>query len=308
MYLSIALRSLAGACGVFDTAMEKIPPDIPSLHGGISKGGSLDSVRDWPTQRSLSSCSSSSLSSSSDSDFSSFGSSSVSSSPIFRPHHGNSVGGSVGGAFAKVVYPHTPPQSDSALNNGVFASSPLDGPGLGGPDDSGAASPKKNFVPRDVHAFSVPAPQSDPSSISVQKALGNNGNFKTHSYNHHSLATPPLTPDDDVPSAMRSAGRFGDINNNDNSIAGGAVARTMNDSSAADFLLRLFPGSVRMALSYAKSVRISSSELSGATTTPSASGVEDTFAFEGIILDIPGQPRTLYIDGKGAENVKLRER
>ena len=75
------------------------------------------------------------------------------------------------------------------------------------------------------------------------------------------------------------------------------------DEAASDFLIRLFPGSVRVALPYAKSVRISSSQLS-----PEVQTSGDAFAFEGVVLDIPGKPRTLYIDGKGAENIKLRER
>lgn len=295
---TIALRSLAGVCGVFDTAMEKIPPDIPSRRG-IDRGGSLASVRDWP-MRSLSSCSSTSSSASSsasDSDFSS-----VSSSPVFRSNPGNRVGGSVGAlAAAKLVYPHTPPESDPALNHsnndGVFASS-------FGQSHSAFPIKSKENVPCDVPRASA---HDDLNAVQIQKAVDNNyngkTNFNSNSNAFHGLATPPLTPDDTSPMRSAVGMPFNNTNTNTVATAAGVHAAAANDSSAADMLLRLFPGSVRMALSYAKSVRISSSELAG----PSATALEDGFAFEGIILDIPGHPRTLYIDGKGAENVKLRE-
>lgn len=48
------------------------------------------------------------------------------------------------------------------------------------------------------------------------------------------------------------------------------------------------------ALAYAKNVSISSP---GLGTT-----------FEGIVLSLPGKPRTLYVDGKSAQSVNLRER
>jgi len=110
----------------------------------------------------------------------------------------------------------------------------------------------------------------------VSKDVGNGG-----------LDTPPLTPDTSPLSAL--------------SKSMSAPTQGVEDKAAHDFLLRLFPGSTRIAIPYAKSVRITSSELS------IASEDLDSFAFEGVVLDLPNRPRTLYIDGKDAENVKLRE-
>jgi len=58
-------------------------------------------------------------------------------------------------------------------------------------------------------------------------------------------------------------------------------------------LTTLFPRSGLTALPYAKSVAISSPEMGA--------------AFDGVVLEMPGKPKTLYVDGKGAEHVKLRE-
>jgi len=64
-------------------------------------------------------------------------------------------------------------------------------------------------------------------------------------------------------------------------------------SQTLDFLSGLFPSAALRALPYAKSVQISSSDMNA--------------VWEGVILSLPGQPKTLYVGGKGAENVKLRE-
>jgi len=64
-------------------------------------------------------------------------------------------------------------------------------------------------------------------------------------------------------------------------------------SQTLDFLSSLFPSAALRALPYAKSVQISSSDMNA--------------IWEGVILSLPGQPKTLYVGGKGAEKVKLRE-
>lgn len=86
------------------------------------------------------------------------------------------------------------------------------------------------------------------------------------------LATPPLTPDD------------GD---EDGSI------RTNQSSDALDFLLTLFPCHGLTALPFAKSVVISAPNMGA--------------AFDGVVLELPGKPKTLYVDGKSAQSVSLRE-
>lgn len=92
----------------------------------------------------------------------------------------------------------------------------------------------------------------------------------------HALATPPYTPEDDA-----SGGGLGSIS-------------AQQSSAALDFLTTLFPRSGLTALPYAKSVSI---------TSPALEAV-----WEGIVLDLPGSSKTLYVHGKGAEHVKLRER
>lgn len=62
---------------------------------------------------------------------------------------------------------------------------------------------------------------------------------------------------------------------------------------ALDFLMTLFPHQGLQALPYAKSVAISAPNMGT--------------AFEGVVLELPDNPKTLYVDGKSAESVSLRE-
>jgi hypothetical protein len=98
---------------------------------------------------------------------------------------------------------------------------------------------------------------------------------KTFRVPAHSLATPPYTPED------VGGGGLGSIS-------------AQQSSAALDFLTTLFPRSGLTALPHAKSVSI---------TSPALEAV-----WEGIVLDLPGGNKTLYVHGKGAEHVKLRER
>jgi hypothetical protein len=91
---------------------------------------------------------------------------------------------------------------------------------------------------------------------------------------YSTLSTPPLTPDN------------------------GSDYRKGNDSiiekDALDFLMTVFPHQGISVFPHAKSVSISAPNL----------GSE----FNGVVLDIPGSAKTLYVDGKSAESVSLRER
>ncbi|KAI0063652.1 hypothetical protein BV25DRAFT_1936070 [Artomyces pyxidatus] len=87
----------------------------------------------------------------------------------------------------------------------------------------------------------------------------------------HNLATPPLTPDD--------------------SFCDDKPVKQNGD--ALDLLTTLFPHDVMRALPFANRVTISSPEMGA--------------AFDGVVLDLPGKSRTLYVDGKSAEIVSLRE-
>ncbi|KAI0356236.1 hypothetical protein OH77DRAFT_1478325 [Trametes cingulata] len=87
------------------------------------------------------------------------------------------------------------------------------------------------------------------------------------------IATPPLTPDDAPEEGSGSLSALG--------------------AKQSAFLSALFPRNALSAAPYAKSVSIS---------TP---GVGTTF--EGVVLSLPGTPKTFYVDGKCAADVNLRE-
>jgi hypothetical protein len=78
----------------------------------------------------------------------------------------------------------------------------------------------------------------------------------------------------------------------DDDIASGNDRQECKD--ALDFLLTIFPRDGLDALPYAKSVAISAPNM-GAT-------------FDGVVLEMPGKPKALYVDGKAAQSVSLRER
>lgn len=87
----------------------------------------------------------------------------------------------------------------------------------------------------------------------------------------HGLATPPLTPDDSIDDFT--------VKSNDD---------------ALELLTTLSPDHALKVLPYAKSVSISSPEMGT--------------SFDGVVLELPGAPKTFYVDGKSAEVVNVRER
>lgn len=91
---------------------------------------------------------------------------------------------------------------------------------------------------------------------------------------YSTLSTPPLTPDNGS-----------DYHKGNDSI---------HEKDALDFLMTVFPHQGISVFPHAKSVFISAPNL----------GSE----FNGVVLDIPGSTKTLYVDGKSAESVSLRER
>lgn len=91
------------------------------------------------------------------------------------------------------------------------------------------------------------------------------------------LSTPPLTPDNDI-------SYFG------------SPSPSISDKypkDALDFLMTLFPHQGFHALPFAQSVAISAPNMGA--------------AFEGVVLELPGKQKTLYVDGKNAESVGVRE-
>ncbi|KAH9935580.1 ornithine decarboxylase antizyme-domain-containing protein [Fomitopsis serialis] len=90
------------------------------------------------------------------------------------------------------------------------------------------------------------------------------------------IATPPLTPDD--------------AEDGEGSVA--AISAKQRDA-ALEFLSTLFPRNALAAMPHANSVSISAPNL----------GAD----FDGVVLELPNRPKTLYVDGKSAATVNLRE-
>jgi len=95
---------------------------------------------------------------------------------------------------------------------------------------------------------------------------------------YRDLATPPLTPDDGIDDHGSAEGDF----------------NTKQSNDALDFLQTLFPRDGFKALPFSRSVSISGPDMGA--------------AFDGVVLELPDTPKTLYVDGKSAESVGLRER
>lgn len=121
---------------------------------------------------------------------------------------------------------------------------------------------------RPTHAHSFPTESPLPSA--PRDIVGKNARAPVPD-----ILTPPLTPDD--------ADDEGSV---------GAISAKQH-SAALDFLSALFPRNALGALPYAKSVSISAPN-TGA-------------AFDGVVLELPGKAKTLYVDGKSAASVNLRE-
>lgn len=91
-------------------------------------------------------------------------------------------------------------------------------------------------------------------------------------------STPPLTPD--------GGSDCSDPN-------GSPVLNPKHEKDALDFLMTLFPRNGLDMLPHAKSISISSSNLGA--------------SFDGMVLNLPDKPKTLYVDAKSAHAVSLRE-
>lgn len=79
------------------------------------------------------------------------------------------------------------------------------------------------------------------------------------------------------------------------SVEGGVSAISAKQTNAIlDFLTTLFPRNALSAMPFAQGVSVSSPNLGT--------------VFDGVILDLPDKAKTLYIDGKNAQHVNLRER
>jgi len=134
-------------------------------------------------------------------------------------------------------------------------------------------------TPTNIYPISSPVKQLDhyasPRPIAIPRISPNKKQqHKSNAPVPDTAATPPLTPDNSYDS----------LNEN-------TTFAKSND--ALELLATLFPQDAARALPYAKRVTISSPEMSA--------------SFDGVVLELPGKPRTLYVDGKSAALVNLRE-
>lgn len=173
------------------------------------------------------------------------------------------------------------PVSRLSLDSGVFDIPNAKCPPDGGSSDrvTGGLAPIISQSPDSSFSPSPPGKASSPInhhfSSSRIPAVAQPRYTSTRSESPCSLLTPPLTPDD-----------------SDASGAHGIFTRHSKD--ALDLLLNIFPRNGLSILPFAKSVVVSAPNM-GVT-------------FDGVVLDLPGKSRTLYIDGKNAPAVSLRER
>ncbi|KAJ3571776.1 hypothetical protein NP233_g3544 [Leucocoprinus birnbaumii] len=129
---------------------------------------------------------------------------------------------------------------------------------------------------------------SNPRAIPTPTRSGSNASSS-------GLSTPPLTPDDGSYSSSGSIDSiaFDPIRPHGYPSAGPKAGSAAPAKDALDYLMTIFPKDGLKVLPHAKSVTISAPTLGA--------------AFEGVVLQLPGKPKTLYVDGKNAALVSLRE-
>ncbi|CAE6478974.1 unnamed protein product [Rhizoctonia solani] len=152
-------------------------------------------------------------------------------------------------------------------------------------------------------AAGLPFPQrplipASPYSTSFPRPIPN-----THS---HHVPKYPLTPDSSpdlshhIPSPLGHYSKFtSQLHTPPQSPEDGPLSHDYMTPTALEVLATLFPNSeaARAALPYARALRITSRQ----GVTPEAS------TWDGVVLSLPGQERTLYVIGRGAEALMLRE-
>ncbi|VDC06992.1 unnamed protein product [Peniophora sp. CBMAI 1063] len=133
-------------------------------------------------------------------------------------------------------------------------------------------------APASIYPHSIPVKLNDKNTTPRVAPIGIPRNVQNTKQQPvpDSSTPPPLTPDSSYDSLHEQLPN---------------TQQKHND--ALEILATLFPNDAARALPYAKRVTISSPEM--------------PTALEGVVLALPGQPRTLYVDVKGAALVNLRE-
>jgi len=131
-------------------------------------------------------------------------------------------------------------------------------------------SPTSELSQQINHLNNIGRPISTPRAIPTRSSSGD--------------STPPLSPDEgsDCGSIELPSPPNGRI-----------TPRADDEQAALEFLMNIFPRNGLQALPYAKKVSISAPNMGA--------------VFEGVVLELPNQSKTLYVDGKSAEAVSLRE-
>lgn len=193
-----------------------------------------------------------------------------------------------------------PPSSISSSPTS-FSTSPSSAPGLRAFTKSFAYSPTTaapittidythgRFQPPFCQDYSPhPTHTSHPRAIPAPARSDSNASWLGSS-------TPPLSPDDGSYSSSGSMDSmlFNSTRQTGYSPVGPKTECPAQPKDALDYLMTIFPKDGSEALPYSKSVTISASSEA---------------LFEGVVTRMPGKPQTLYVDGKNAALVGLRER
>ena len=195
---------------------------------------------------------------------------------------------------------HSTPQSSPDLGFASATSSISINRKNSSNNNSSSSSRPKAYPLTPTHSYSSVSSSFalPPTVASAPRQIpSSNGIYNNKSANHtlaHGLATPPLTPSDSPPTTSSSGRNVGMPGAPGAGSVAGLSHGTSHDRAALDFLATLFPKSALSALPYARSVHIQSAKMVG--------------AFSGVVLDLPGRGKTLYVDGKGAANIRLRDR
>lgn len=168
---------------------------------------------------------------------------------------------------------HTSCAPSNILSSGAFDTPKTKCPPDRGSSDWVTDSPASRFPYNNDSPSS--SPPSSPSSFRLSSCSPRNIPSRITS----APSTPSLTPDSD---------------SDDPIINGGPLISHVDHTDALDFLMAVFSRHGLSALPHSRSVTISAPNM----------GVE----FNGVVVHVPGTPKTFYVDGKSAQSVNLRER
>jgi len=152
------------------------------------------------------------------------------------------------------------------------------------PDRGGSVEHVRGVLPSVLSSKPLLSARPPPGPLSTSAPAASSPRPIPYSANHANNRypiTPPLTPDS-IHSAASSSLRSNSV---------GSLP-TSTDGEPPTFLTSLFPEHVPAAQHWASPIRINS---------------QPDSAWEGFVLDLPGKPKTLYVNGNGAGQNMLRE-